>query len=141
MNPYRLYAAGGILAVEAPIVEGVIPGGFTRREGPHHITLLDIDDGKAIRASRGLSTRAYEAMLDAIESAGSGPFGSPVRLGIGMATSGENIAYFEVFDWHEAQRWRAAHFSLGRKDFHATLYYFGADVRGVAKDVSSIVLP
>lgn len=138
---YRLYAAGGILAVEAPEPTFALPEGFVRREGTHHITLLDIDDSKAIRGLRGYSSRKYEAILDTIVAANDGPFGAPFRLGIGRAEHAGNIAYFEVFDWHEAQSWRSNRYSLGRKDFHATIGYLGADLRGVPKDVSTLVSP
>jgi hypothetical protein len=139
---YRLYTAGGILAVTAPDPTFAIPDGYSRRPGPHHITLLDIADGKSIRASRGLSLRQYDAWLaEVVEAWDLGPFGSPVRLGIGRAQSGDHVAYYEVYDWHEAQSWRIQRIGLTRKDLHATICYLGGDVRDAPKDVSTLVAP
>lgn len=133
------YASGGTLGRRAVAPPFTLPVGFTRPAGDFHMTLLDIADSKLLRVSLNLSGRLYEKWLDVTAASPDDlPGGEPVPVGIGYAEQGENAVYFEVWEWPEAQAWRAM-LGLGPKDLHITLGVKGANLHGGPKDRTTLV--
>lgn len=136
-GPQALYATGGTLAIRTIPPPFEAPEGFVRR-AEFHMTLLDIADSKILRAASGRSGRVYEAWLDEVVEAKGGPDGAPMLVGVGYAEHGPNAAFFEVWEWPEAQAWRAA-MTLPPKDLHVTICVRGADVHGVPKGRETLI--
>lgn len=141
------YTVGGVLSRAAQPKSWPLPEGFVRpsagkqeKFAPYgHMTLLDIDDSRVIRMQgAGISGRKYEANLDLLVRDGRWPDGEPTFLGIGYAKQDEWEAFYEVWEWPEAQEWRAK-LGLGPKDLHITLGVRGGDPHGVPKGRSTLL--
>ena len=114
-----------------------LPEGFITRD-EYHLTVLDGADGKTLKAMHGLSNRVFEAWLADQAMKGIEIPGTPTKLGVGYAEQDGNAAYFEVYEWPEAQAWRRSQ-GLGPKDLHATIGFFGTDPQGVPKGRGSLL--
>jgi hypothetical protein len=134
----QYFASGGVFSRAAEPKGWTLPEGFTppvvndQAGAQSHMTLIDISDQKVLRQAMGLSSRKYELWMEALLAAGNWPSGEPTFMGVGYAEQGEKRAYYEVWEWPEAQEWRAT-LGLGPKDLHVTLGLRGGDPRGVPK--------
>jgi hypothetical protein len=131
------YASGGTLGRYAASPPFLMPEGFVR-PAVFHMTLLDIADSKILRPCMEFSSRQYEKWLDVLVQSGEWPDGVPVSVGIGYAEQGESAAYYEIWEWPEAQAWRAK-LGLGPKDLHITLGIRGSDPHDVPKGRETLI--
>lgn len=59
--------------------------------------------------------------------------GEPIYRGLGRVIDGDNIVYFIVIDWPEAQKFRS-NFGLAPVDLHITMGFTRSDIHGVRKN-------
>lgn len=133
----RVYQNKNTLAAPTVPPSYTLPEGFQSR-GEYHLTVLDAADGKVLKTIHGWSNRVLETWLAEQVATGIEIPGTPTRLGVGYATQGDTAAYYEVYEWPEAQAWRAS-LGLGHKDLHVTIGFRGADPHGVSKGRETLI--
>jgi hypothetical protein len=103
----------------SPDEEELIKG--LKNRGEYHITIISAEEVAKLPPDTFEKGTRYEIP------------GEPVERGLGKVQQGNDVVYFMVIDWPEAQQFRAS-YGLPPRDFHITMGYSNKDIHYVPKN-------